>query len=160
MVFGDVNLRIHHGGEFILKDYNRYYEGGKVDFIYNVSLDTLCLDGCTEMVEKKFGYKDCKLYWHNGGESLNSCNMVICALEYGNCIIYIDHASEVEDDKEGSESDGNDSDWIDSEDDDSDADYSGNESNKDEEFNEIVEKKKLISKSKKNPKVEETSEVF
>ncbi|KAK1403944.1 hypothetical protein POM88_003549 [Heracleum sosnowskyi] len=170
MVLGDVNLRIHHGGEFILKDCNRYYEGGKVDFIYNVSLDTLCLDGCREMVEKKFGYKDCKLYWHNGGQSLNSCqlmwnldsinNMVICALESGNCIIYIDHASEVEDGKEGSKSDGNDSYWIESEEDDSDADYSGNESDKDEEFNEIVEKKKLISKSKKYPKVEETCEVF
>ncbi|KAK1393298.1 hypothetical protein POM88_012354 [Heracleum sosnowskyi] len=113
MVLGDVNLRIHHGGEFILKDCNRYYEG----------------------------------------DSFN--DMVICALESGNCIIYIDHAYEVEDDKEGSESDGNDSDWIESEEDDSDADYSGNESDKDEEFNEIVEKKKLISKSKKNPKVDE-----
>ncbi|KAK1351475.1 hypothetical protein POM88_054312 [Heracleum sosnowskyi] len=113
MVLGDVNLRIHHGGEFILKDCNRYYEG----------------------------------------DSIN--DMVICVLESGNCIIYIDHASEVEDDKEGSESDGNDGDWIESEEDDSDADYSGNESDKDEEFNEIVEKKKLISKSKKNPKVDE-----
>ncbi|KAK1389992.1 hypothetical protein POM88_018170 [Heracleum sosnowskyi] len=129
MVLGDVNIRIHHGGEFILKDCNRYYEGGKVDFIYNVSLDTLCVDGCREMVEKKFGYKDCKLYWHNGGDSLNSCQLMW----------NLDSIN----------------DMIDSEEDDSDADYSGNESDKDEEFNEIVEKKKLISKSKKNPKVDE-----
>ena len=71
-----VNIRIHHGGVFTYKNRIRLYEEGKVELVYCQSIDTICLDSCKDLVEKRLGYENYKIYWHKEGESLDNCQLL------------------------------------------------------------------------------------
>ena len=99
-----VNIRIYHGGVFTYKNRIRLYEEGKVELVYCQSIDTICLDSCKDLVEKRLGYKNYKIYWHKEGESLDNCQLLwsedivndMCtyATKTGTCVIYVDHVCE------------------------------------------------------------------
>ncbi|KAL1832300.1 hypothetical protein ACET3Z_001951 [Daucus carota] len=169
-----VNIRIHHGGVFTYKNRIRLYEEGKVELVYCQSIDTICLDSCKDLVEKRLGYKNYKIYWHKEGESLDNCQLLwsedivndMCtyATKTGTCVIYVDHACENvnecdEDEKYVSEDSGS-SDYYDYNDEEgsdfSNRHYSENESDKDEELNEIIRNSLLAAVGNENRKEQMT----
>lgn len=163
-----VKVEIHHGGQFTTKNGIRYYKGGKTEYIYDQAVDNISVAMCEKFISADLGYKNFKIYWLKDGSSFdsNGCRLLwndeiiheMCAdaLINGRINIYVDHACEESDKIEAD----NHSDADDSEYDECESEESENESidiedeydtDHDEEFVDIIKKKKEVYQAKKNP---------
>ena len=70
----EVTLYIHHVGEFVPEHGIKYYDGGKVEYIFNQKLDVLSISMLQKYIRSDLGYKVFKIYWHKSGSLFNDVN--------------------------------------------------------------------------------------
>ena len=63
----EITLYIHHGSEIVQERGIKYYNGGKVEYVFNQKLDVLSIFILQKYVRSDLGYKVFKMYWHKSG---------------------------------------------------------------------------------------------
>ncbi|KAK1363859.1 hypothetical protein POM88_039420 [Heracleum sosnowskyi] len=171
-----ITLHIHHGGEFAEKNGVKYYKGGKVEYAYNMRLDVLSIPMFENYIRTDLGYKEFKIYWLSGSLfSDSNCKllwnddsleqMIAYALKSDRIDVYVDHSCEIEEGEGSDDSekeDGSEDNSVEDSDSESekedgseDEDYNCNLSDCDDDWDEVMQKKKENQLNCKNKQVME-----